>query len=64
VTIYVFRDGKVAQARIYEDTAYIQTQLPDSLIDTITGRRPISDQDQLASTWRSAGRDRPAVIPT
>jgi ketosteroid isomerase-like protein len=24
VAIYVFRDGKVAQARIYEDTAYVQ----------------------------------------
>jgi ketosteroid isomerase-like protein len=24
VVIYVFRDGKVAQARIYEDTAYVQ----------------------------------------
>lgn len=24
VIIYVFRDGKVAQARIYEDTAYVQ----------------------------------------
>jgi ketosteroid isomerase-like protein len=41
VAIYVFRDGKVAQARIYEDTAYVQTQLPDALIDSIAGRRPI-----------------------
>jgi ketosteroid isomerase-like protein len=24
VAIYVFRDGKVARARIYEDTAYVQ----------------------------------------
>ena len=24
VAIYVFRDGKVAQVRIYEDTAYVQ----------------------------------------
>jgi ketosteroid isomerase-like protein len=24
VAIYVFRDGKVAQARVYEDTAYVQ----------------------------------------
>lgn len=45
VAIYVFRDGKVAQARIYEDTAYVQRQLPDGLIDAIAGRRPITDQD-------------------
>ncbi|MBV9600962.1 MAG: hypothetical protein JOZ87_29455 [Chloroflexi bacterium] len=35
----------------------IQTQLADGLIDIITGRRPMTDYDQLVSTWRSAGGD-------
>jgi putative aldouronate transport system substrate-binding protein len=35
----------------------IQTQLADGLIDIIAGRRPMSDYDQLVSTWRSAGGD-------
>ncbi|MBV9577867.1 MAG: hypothetical protein JO057_04675 [Chloroflexi bacterium] len=35
----------------------IQTQLADGLIDIIAGRRPMTDYDQLVSTWRSAGGD-------
>jgi putative aldouronate transport system substrate-binding protein len=35
----------------------IQTQLADGLIDIIVGRRPMTDYDQLVSTWRSAGGD-------
>jgi ketosteroid isomerase-like protein len=38
VAVYVFRDGKVAQARVYEDTAYVQSHLEDGLIDRIAGR--------------------------
>jgi ketosteroid isomerase-like protein len=43
VAIYVFRDGKVARARIYEDTAFVQTQLPRGLIDTIAARQPANE---------------------
>jgi putative aldouronate transport system substrate-binding protein len=35
----------------------IQTQLADGFIDIITGRRPMSDYDQLISDWRSGGGD-------
>ena len=33
----------------------IQTKLADGFIDIITGRRPMSDYDQLVQDWRAGG---------
>jgi ketosteroid isomerase-like protein len=42
VAIYVFRDGKVAQARIYEDTAFVQAfeRGDPRVMSEITAREP------------------------